>query len=47
MALGIEGFTCFRRVTVPLAFRIALPPTANMLVDLFRPIRVTRPPYFS
>ena len=36
MALGIEGFTCFRRVTVPLAFRIALPPTANMLVDLFR-----------
>lgn len=36
VALGIAGFTRFRRVTVPLAFRIALPPTANTLVDLFR-----------
>jgi len=36
VALGLRGFTKFRRVTLPLAIRISMPPTSNNLIDLFR-----------
>jgi cystine transport system permease protein len=35
-ALGLRGITRFRRVTLPLAFRISVPPTSNNLIDVFR-----------
>jgi len=35
-SMGLDGFTKFRRVTVPLAFRFAVPPSANTLIDVFR-----------
>jgi His/Glu/Gln/Arg/opine family amino acid ABC transporter permease subunit len=34
--LGLRGWTRLRRVTGPLALRVAIPPTANTLVELFR-----------
>ena len=34
--LGLRGWTRFRRVTVPLAARIATPPTGNTLIELIR-----------
>lgn len=34
--LGLRGWTRLRRVTGPLALRVATPPTANTLVELFR-----------
>lgn len=33
--LGLRGVTRLRRVTLPLAMRFALPPTANTLLELF------------
>lgn len=34
--LGIDSFTRLRRVTVPLALRVAIPPLANTLLEMFR-----------
>jgi ABC-type amino acid transport system permease subunit len=36
VALGMLRFTRFRRITLPLGFRISVPPTSNNLIDLFR-----------
>lgn len=34
--LGISSLTRLRRVTVPLALRVAIPPLANTLLEMFR-----------
>jgi His/Glu/Gln/Arg/opine family amino acid ABC transporter permease subunit len=34
--LGITSYTRLRRVTVPLALRVAIPPLANTLLEMFR-----------
>lgn len=34
--LGIKSFTRLRRVIVPLALRVAIPPLANTLLEMFR-----------